>query len=116
VISEAKLREIEERAEKATSGPWMYGCGTSTVLCETGIVRTEDREAILVNCGRGSGSESQEDGEFIAASRTDVPALTKALRELAEIIVTAEPYLGAAPQVREWLREWRGESEKQGEA
>jgi uncharacterized small protein (DUF1192 family) len=70
--TEERHREARARCVKATPGPWIYGMGTSVVLCETGILDA-NLEAVLVNCGRGSGTETQEDGEFIAASRTDLP-------------------------------------------
>jgi len=125
VISEAKLREIEERAENATPGPWacVYrGDGSGTVRRNADDI---DDPALIddARCPFMRGEVRYEDGVFAAASRTDIPALSKALREAAEIIELAMPkahaQLNSPPwQVRaaKFNREWRGESEKQGEA
>lgn len=71
-----RLDEIEARANAATDGPWfVHG------LTASGNYRVSDR-------GRwGAGDEYEvaddlveEDAEFIANARTDVPALIAALR------------------------------------
>ena len=78
-----RVKEIRERLEKATPGPWCYGAGNSSVLCDVGIIDHKGF-GILVNCGRSSGSETPEDGDFIAHSRTDVPDLLAALKQARE--------------------------------
>jgi len=109
VISEAKLREIEARAEAATPGPWEIG-----VAVHAGVVAFNGDDISYV-C-----ATSDRNKPFIAASRTDIPALSKALREAAEIIAfLSERDAERDPELEElcvpWMREWRGESEKQGE-
>lgn len=99
-MTEAELRAIEERAEKATEGPW-----TSGVLGKAGVdgsvVRMPLAEVpeyvkasieaspgyeyviVLVQkpdgqydvCHAGNGPTSYANAAFIASSRTDVPAL-----------------------------------------
>jgi hypothetical protein len=61
------LDEIEARANAATPGPWKY-CADSDAIKGT--------NALIV---RGARSNS---GPFIAAARTDVPALIARVREL----------------------------------
>lgn len=55
---------------------------------------------------------------WLIARKADIPALTKALREAAEIIEKGHGHYLFDPtcSVCQWLREWRGDSEKQGEA
>jgi len=45
------------------------------------------------------------------SSDSDIPALTKALREAAEIIGNMRDLHIWYPLADEWLREWRGETE-----
>jgi len=69
-----KISEIEERAEKATSGPWRWGvvenmhhvtkqCGPDIFCWDTDNIRTQ------------RGKQHIENNKFIAASRTDIPLL-----------------------------------------
>lgn len=87
--TEERHQEARDRCQKATPGPWIYGDGTSVVLCETGILDA-NREAILVNCGRGSGTETPEDGEFIAASRIDLPDALDEIERLKFLIAARD--------------------------
>lgn len=109
MISEAKLREIELRAEKATAGPW-----DMVVVGDVG----DRRHVVAIGTAKGWTHRdiADDDSLFIAASRTDIPALTGALREAAEIIQIIDEPFADSPMVQKWLREWRGESEKQGAA
>lgn len=72
------LKTIEERASRATAGPWVY-------------VDKKDSQTINANNGfllyhkwgsyHDHGIQLEDtDYEFIAASRTDVPRLVEALR------------------------------------
>jgi len=119
MISEAKLREIEERAEKATPGEWRWSMSGTSV--KSSLQTEHDGDYLPIICSVPCGPQAtpkamrqfSEDGTFIANARQDIPALTKSLREAAEIIKSAEHYhWEGRTRVAEWLREWRGESEK----
>ena len=84
-----KLKEIAERAEKATEGPWEYvgnvgidytcdDCGTE--FPESGYaVKSKDEHQVLECHLYGMERFCKPDGEFIAHSRQDIPRLVKAL-------------------------------------
>lgn len=82
-MTEEDLRQIEERANAATPGPWRVlkeerDHFIDTVCCKTPIVR-EDVTFI-------------EDAEFIAHARTDIPALITALREAWDVCTVYERF------------------------
>ncbi len=77
-MTEKQIESELAICDAATPGPWRWGASHSECLCEDGIV-DPNREAVMVNCGRGSGDPSIEDAEFIIAARTGYP---EALREL----------------------------------
>lgn len=78
-----RLDEIEARANAATPGPWEAGCNDRHVL----YVTTENEE-FCAEYGPelydSQGFFSDDDTEFIAHARTDVPALVAALRAVLE--------------------------------
>lgn len=78
-----RLDEIEKRCERATPGRWYtsggYTVGT-TALQDTGPVCVVYDGEYIENTNRDA------DAAFIAASRTDVPALTKALRVAVDLL------------------------------
>jgi len=76
-----KLREIEERCEAATEGPWTDGYET-TITCFTSHIKSKKGRYI----GLADGLNSETNGKFIAHSRQDVPALVKALKIAAEVL------------------------------
>jgi len=108
VISEVKLREIEYRCEKASKGTWHI-----VVVGDVG----DRRSVVAIGTAKGWTHRdiADDDSLFIAASRTDIPALTKALREATAVmrIVSNSHRVSCVCEACEWLREWRGESEKQ---
>ena len=79
-----RLNEIEARANAATPGPWEAGCNDRHVL----YVTTENEE-FCAECGPelydSQGFFSDDDTEFIAHARTDVPALAAALRAVLKL-------------------------------
>lgn len=64
------LDEIESRANAATSGPWLYDGRSYAIGHQRHMLRAD-----------GIGV-SQPDATFIAAARSDVPKLVKALRKM----------------------------------
>lgn len=81
VPDELRLRALAERAkqlaEKATAGPWrsMYG-GEPNMVHVEGLVVCETTR------GGREPHGHDDDADFIAAARTDVPALADALLSL----------------------------------
>ncbi len=79
-LSDERLREIRERAEKATPGPMEVNeRGGGTMGYD--IDRIDDDAPGLPNGMRGY-FERQEDAEFYAAAREDVPALLREIDRL----------------------------------
>lgn len=77
------IDSIEARASAATEGPWWGGADRRTRANAVGLVgRLDDRgtgNAIAVLAG--VGMDRVADAEFIAHSRTDVPALVTRVRQ-----------------------------------
>jgi len=82
VLTEKQLKEIEERASKATPGPWTldinYLVGFPPKTRPTG-------ESIMLleeTCRAGSAEADDANMEFIAHAREDVPALLEEVKRL----------------------------------
>jgi len=74
-MNEEQLAEIEARCEAATKGPWsVYVCG----------IRSLGYDVDGPEEGNRGQFERQEDAEFIARAREDVPALIAEVRRLRE--------------------------------
>jgi hypothetical protein len=81
-LTNQEIQEIEERAEKATPGPWsafQWGDGSQkdTDAWNVGATATE---IVLVY------DAFIRDAEFIAHSRQDIPKLIAALREARAVL------------------------------
>ena len=110
-----ELKEIKERAEKATNGPWtaMFTFGSSDlpseIIYETG--RTMLIEGIEVPDNdhifelHSQAKNPTPDIRFIAHARTDIPKLIEALEKAIKVIkIYAEHHMGA--DAREFLKEF----------
>lgn len=86
-LTDEEIEAIEKRAEAATPGPWRPetddlrpddgGLVVSSVLGPDGSdLASINPDALL----RRGVAEDRDDADFIAAARTDVPRLVKALR------------------------------------
>lgn len=92
------LDEIEARANAATPGPWTYdeGCGyvevppCGTIEFKPGWERSVHFLARVHNNHVEGEDGLGFDGAFIAAARTDVPALIARVRELEERLSDTE--------------------------
>jgi hypothetical protein len=97
-MSESKphLRDVEARAEAATEGPWHrhdFGHAgeqePSSIVIHTGEF---DHASLLLGEGGAVAwmptwdRDEDLDATFIAASRTDVPALTAAIRAVLDLL------------------------------
>jgi hypothetical protein len=74
--AEARLIDIEERANKATPGPWDYRIFNDGYSVEQQL----DVQQIVLTCGLKNGADNSA---FIAHARTDVPWLVSELRRVA---------------------------------
>lgn len=76
-LSEAQLEEIQGRVDKATSGPWFH----KRYVIEPEMCGPLDRHDVtgtsVLNIASGC---CDENAEFIAHARTDVPTLLAELR------------------------------------
>lgn len=81
-MDEAKLKEIEDRAAKATEGPWVY-FGEPQDNVFWGQIRSVAEDGSFAHItDTPELDERDNDMEFIAHAREDIPALCKAIREL----------------------------------
>jgi hypothetical protein len=73
-----RLRDVEARAEEATEGPWVQnginGVHTPVGSCVALSYRHDD-------------TERKANAQFIAASRTDVPAMAAAIRAVLALTI-----------------------------
>ncbi len=88
-LSDKRLREIRERATKATPGPWFVGQAVPGIL----VCSRSDKRNIWADEGTDITSPAAnmepEDAEFAAHARADVPAL---LAEIDRLLgLTAAP-------------------------
>ena len=100
-MSTLDLDAIEKRAEAATKGPW-EPCKANDGTCECGLIwsvhaddvvattAVEDRDHVWTE------ERAKADRDFIAAARTDVPALVSLARTQQERI----------RELEETLRRW----------
>ena len=96
MLTEEQLLEIEARCNAATPGPW----DSCTAICGSGdsaiIAPIHGRSCVLaLVCAEvdEQGKDvvrSMRDAAFIAAARTDVPALVAEVRRLSEAISELE--------------------------
>lgn len=70
-----RIEAIEELAEKATQGPW---------TCRLNSTFTKGTGDFFVFISYKKGVYKEEDGHFIAESRTLIPALCQVVRRLIE--------------------------------
>ena len=76
------LDEIEARAREATPGPWYKP--PPIVFSEPAVQAKNYKTPIAHVVGMFSANQRHSNAEFIAAARSDVPLLCRALRRLAE--------------------------------
>lgn len=115
-MTPAEIDAIAARAEAATAGPWRDydfdvvggGGGYEDTAAK---VRGGGMEMYLQSRDLIGKSMLAENAEFIAAARTDVPALIAALRE-ARRDLNADPNSEWVRELREELREARADNER----
>ena len=104
---ETRLAEIRARAEAATDGPWEWAARTTVDGDKWAVFHGESTSALAMN-----NDGWAPDAEFIAASRTDLPALlaaVEAVRELLPSLLEAAWDDGNALGLDGWTGPERGE-------
>jgi len=93
-LTEARLAEIEVRANAATPGPW-----TNTGYADFDYARgphvENSNEGIVAVCSLES-QEHKGNGDFIAAARADVPDLVAEVRRLTAALAAHQRLTDAA--------------------
>lgn len=92
-LTDADLERIEAEANAIPSGPW-HECGAGRGGCECGLVWADGLDAVVARVEtEGDISWTKEDitaiARFIAASRTNVPALVAEVRRLKRALTDA---------------------------
>ena len=100
-------REAKARADRATPGPWVEG--QKKLRNKPPIDSCPDHETVIAMTAPGQGvfadppggSYPHFDGKFIAAARSDVPALADAVLALVERVreLEASPVMPEAPNL-----------------
>ena len=120
-MSELDLDAIRARCDAATRGPWSvstltYPNGTTIVDSITGAGEPQwcdygegegewfTDSLVLVETDAGVYGPTMPDAQFIAAARTDIPALLAYVEELAERALTAEERLEQRTRERDEAR------------
>lgn len=81
-MTEAELKEIEDRAAKATKGPWVYFGEPDDNVFWGEIRSAADGAGFAHITDTPECDERHGDMEFIARCREDVPALCQYIRDL----------------------------------
>jgi hypothetical protein len=116
------LKEVSERCERATKGPWDGYYGKNHVSISSPVencrIYISQRDSI---CLPETFKRQKSDANFIAHSRTDLPEAIRLLRSSAEIIRdlldllvadTGDPRQPARVKIaNEWLMEVSDETE-----
>jgi len=103
-MTKTEAQAARERCEKATPGPWHWGCGRPEVLCADGLLAGD--KAVYVNCGRGSGEPSDEDIPFLVQARMDLPAALDMLERAMKLLERLS-YVDRESRMAESDAEWR---------
>jgi hypothetical protein len=80
ILTDADLAEIEKRAEAATQGPWDSPPWVDTLDRWTIHTVRGERDGAVGYLPSFATANSEADRTFIAASRTDIPALLATIR------------------------------------
>ncbi|WP_312146923.1 hypothetical protein [Brevundimonas sp.] len=81
-MDEDDLRQIEARVDAATPGPWTSWIEGRDHTAGSSFIETRGDDIELVGC-------SAADQDFIAAARSDIPALIAEIRRLRKLMGAA---------------------------
>jgi hypothetical protein len=115
-MTEDELKAIETRANAATPGPWTTGAGKVEGGQVRELVIAPNDDVIVAIAYGGFGNPVDRTGQdrtFIAAARTDVPALVKEVRRQATELRRLRETLA---QAQATIQRWHDDLHKAGEA
>ena len=75
MLTDTELKDISDRCQKATSGPWKSFIEGRDHESGSDFIRTPDGDIELI-------AGTREDQDFIAHSRTDIPKLIEEIKRL----------------------------------
>ena len=78
-MNDSELKKIKDRCDKAKSGPWISYIEGRDHTCGSNFIATEGDDIELTGA-------TIEDQDFIAAARTDVPALIEEIYRLRKLL------------------------------
>ena len=78
-ITDDELRNIKERCDKATPGPWISFIEGRDHTSGSSFIRTSDEDIELIGA-------TDKDLDFIASCRQDVPRLTEEIERLKQLL------------------------------
>ena len=79
MINETEIKQIQERCERATKGPWISFVEGRDHTSGSSFIRTSGDDIELTGA-------STDDQDFIAHARQDVPALLEEICRLRKIL------------------------------
>ena len=78
-ITDDESRNIKERCDKATPGPWISFIEGRDHTSGSSFIRTSDEDIELIGA-------TDKDLDFIASCRQDVPRLTEEIERLKQLL------------------------------
>ena len=78
-ITDDELRNIKERCDKATPGPWISFIEGRDHTSGSSFIRTSNEDIELIGA-------TDKDLDFIASCRQDVPRLTEEIERLKQLL------------------------------
>lgn len=101
-MDEKRLQEIEERAAKASLGPWLVyaGCVFSTeaqanIAAASELHKSQMVQYDPIEIGSKDWREAMDNAEFIAVSRQDIPDLLAEVKRLRGELTDGLRYVNA---------------------
>lgn len=105
-LTDEETKQIRERLEKATPGPWIRsGVRLKQIIEDTIWVGPDDFKIIALPIGRTAKQQAEalRDGDFIAHARTDLPLLLASYDALIARVKELEdglrPWANAAAEI-----------------
>ena len=83
MLDDKELYEIEQRATKATKGPWF--CADMRRDLGELHIKDIDSELFIVYCSDDKPEQDTWDGDFVAHAREDVPKLIAEIKRLRRL-------------------------------
>ncbi len=108
-LPESELSAIAARADAATPEPWRVATGFPTTVLSQYLSDNEADGTVayesVAECPTWGLSNSEADAAFIAAARSDVPALVAEVRRLRAAVEALTPLARLGLNARQWAAE-----------